>query len=205
MFIPTINQMTDKAEIIAFMTRFSFATIVNNAAGVPVATHLPFQVTERDGQVVLTAHFAKANDQWQEIEKGRSLVIFNEPHAYVSPRHYENQLQVPTWNYVAVHAYGQATLITDPAAVMKVLEDTILTYEAGYLQQWSGLPDSFRQKMMNGLVAFEIVVDDLQAKKKLSQNKTVQEQKSIIRELSASEDTNAVVTAEYMQREIPRE
>jgi transcriptional regulator len=201
MYIPPINKMEDRQEIIAFMQRFSFATIINSVDNVPVATHLPFHITERDGQVLLTAHFARANQQWQYLEQSRSLVIFNEPHAYISPANYEGRQEVPTWNYLSIHAYGHARIIAEPAAVLALLENAINDYEKAYLQQWSELPDTFKLKMLNGIVAFEIPVDDLQAKKKLSQNKTAGEKDRIIDSLSHSEDTNAVITAEYMRQE----
>jgi len=199
MYIPAINLVTDKAVIIAFMQRFSFATIVTAKDGWPVATHLPFVVTEKAGSVILTAHFAKANRQWADIENNPVLVIFAEPHAYISPAHYETELNVPTWNYVAVHAYGKGKLITEENAVMNVLQATIAAYEKDYRQQWDNLPETYKSKMMNGIVAFEIVVDDLQAKKKLSQNRTAAEKQHIIDNLVKSNDTNGQLIAGYMQ------
>jgi transcriptional regulator len=98
------------------MQQFSFATIVTVKDGVPSATHLPFVVSQRDDQIILTSHFAKVNPQAAEILNCKPLVIFTEPHAYISPRHYESEQSVPTWNYIAVHAYGTATLIDSPKA-----------------------------------------------------------------------------------------
>src|SRR6185312_14593223 len=102
MYIPSFNNLTDRAEIIAFMQRYSFATIITTIDGLPVATHLPFLVKEDDGKVILQAHFAKANPQWKAITESTSLVIFTEPHAYISPTNYETEKVVPTWNYLAV-------------------------------------------------------------------------------------------------------
>lgn len=201
MYIPAFNAFTDNAAIVGFMQRFSFATIVTANKGLPVATHLPFLVSTHNGTVMLTAHFAKANPQWADIELGPVLVIFAEPHAYISPSNYESGQNVPTWNYVSVHAYGTGKLITEKSAVMNVLRMTIDTYEAAYGQQWDGLPESYRSKMMNGIVAFEITVNDLQAKKKLSQNRTATEKQSIIGSLSKSNDTNEKLVADFMRAE----
>jgi len=203
MYIPAINMVTDKAAIVAFMQQFSFATIVTAKNELPVATHLPFVVTEKGGAIVLTAHFAKANRQWTDIENNPVLVIFAEPHAYISPAHYETELNVPTWNYISVHAYGKGKLITEHNAVMEVLQTTIAAYEKGYRQQWDNLPETYKSKMMNGIIAFEMVVDDLQAKKKLSQNRTSTEKQHIIDSLSKSTDTNEKRIAGYMQEEQP--
>jgi transcriptional regulator len=198
MYTPKHFQITDVQECIAFMRKYSFATIITITDGLPTATHLPFVVEERNGQIVLTSHFAKANHQSADIFNCTPLVIFTEPHAYISPRHYERQLNVPTWNYIAVHAYGNATLIDDGPVVMNVLEQMIGTYEPEYQQQWNNLPADFKQKMMNGIVAFEIVVTDLQGKNKLSQNRSATEQQNIINAFSQSADVNEQQIAAYM-------
>ena len=143
MYIPKINLATDKNEIVAFMKQFSFATIVTVKDSLPVGSHLPFLVSVHDDNIVLTAHFAKANDQWKDIENNNALVIFSEPHAYISPKNYEKELSVPTWNYISVHAYGQGKLITETDNIFKVLADTIDNYETAYKQQWDNLPEDF--------------------------------------------------------------
>lgn len=93
MYIPRINLETDREKIVAFMKKFSFATIITAKGNLPIATHLPFLVTIRDDNVILTSHFAKANEHWTDIENNKVLVIFNEPHAYISPKNYEKTLQ----------------------------------------------------------------------------------------------------------------
>ncbi len=199
MFIPATNTMTDKQETVDFMQRFSFATIITASNNHPVATHLPFLTALREDEIILTAHFAKANTQWEEIEKNPVLVIFSEPHAYISPGNYDKLLNVPTWNYIAVHAYGNATLVTEAEAVTAILEKTIDSYEPAYREQWNNLPADYKSGMAKGIVAFEILVTDLQAKKKLSQNKTDNEQQKIIDSLSKSTDSNEQLIADYMQ------
>jgi len=199
MYIPKINLATDRDEIIGFMQRFSFATIVTSKDNLPIATHLPFLVTIRDEKVILTSHFAKANEQWADIEGNRALVIFSEPHAYISPKSYDKVLNVPTWNYISVHAYGQGKLITDTEKTFEVLEATIDNYETSYRQQWDNLPADYKLMMSKGIVVFEILVTDLQAKKKLSQNRTDTEQQKIIDLLSKSKDTNDQIIADYMK------
>ena len=82
MYIPKINLSNDRDETIAFMQRFSFAIIITSKDNLPIATHLPFLVTTQDEKVILTSHFAKANEQWADIDGNNVLVIFNEPHAY---------------------------------------------------------------------------------------------------------------------------
>jgi len=194
--------MTDKAEIVEFMKRFSFATIITAKDDVPIATHLPFIVSVRDENIILTSHFARANEQWKGIENNTALVIFSEPHAYISPGHYEKELNVPTWNYISIHAYGRAELIQEQDKVVDILESTIDNYEISYRQQWNNLPQEFKSKMIRGITAFEILVTEIQAKKKLSQNRSFNEQQNIINELSKSADTNEQLIADYMKNEL---
>ena len=125
-------------------------------------------------------------------------MIFTEPHAYISPINYEKEQNVPTWNYLSVHAYGKATLIEDKTQVAQVLEKMIGFYEVAYRKQWDNLPAGYKIKMMNGITAFEIVVTDLQAKKKLSQNRKELERENIIASLSKSTDQNELEIATYM-------
>lgn len=200
MYIPKTNLMTAKNEIVAFMKRFSFATVITSKDNIPIATHLPFVVTTKEENIILTSHFAKANDHWQHIENNKVLVIFSEPHAYISTKDYDKELNVPTWNYISVHAYGLGSLITDTEKTFEILAMTIDNYETSYRQKWDNFPEDYKFKMSKGIVAFEILITDLQAKKKLSQNRTETEKEKIIDTLSKSKDTNEQLIAEYMKR-----
>ncbi|RFZ94420.1 FMN-binding negative transcriptional regulator [Mucilaginibacter conchicola] len=199
MYTPKHFQVTEQQQTISFMQKYSFAAIVTMMNGVPEATHLPFVVEQRGDEVVLLSHFAKANPQVNVVENETSLVVFTEPHAYVSPKHYEKELNVPTWNYIAVHAYGKATLIKDETAVAGLLAKTIGTFEEEYLSQWNKLPEDYKRKMMNGIVAFELAVTDLQAKYKLSQNRSETEQQNMINSFSNSTSANETDIARYMR------
>ncbi|MEO6632820.1 MAG: FMN-binding negative transcriptional regulator [Mucilaginibacter sp.] len=198
MYISSFNQITDPKEAISFMQRYSFATVVTVKDGVPTATHLPFIVTQLEDKVILKSHFAKVNPQSSDIVNTRPLVIFTEPHAYISPKNYEKEQNVPTWNYLAVHTYGNCRILDSVEEKAALLAETIKYYDADYLTQYDSLPDDYKQKMMKGIVAFEIIVDDLQAKKKLSQNRSEKERENIIVSLGKSEDKNAKEIAGYM-------
>jgi transcriptional regulator len=200
MYIPKHFQLSDEQEAISFMQRYSFATIVTATDNVPFATHIPFLVSKRDDKIVLSSHFARANPQAAEIIGKEILVIFTEPHAYISPKHYEKETNVPTWNYIAVHAYGKATILSEDEQTANLLAQMISNYEADYLTQWNNLPDEYKQRMMKGIVAFEVVVDDLQGKQKLSQNRTEVERENIIEALDKSTDTTEAEIAKYMSR-----
>jgi transcriptional regulator len=163
---PNHFQFKDDAEKIAFMKQYSFATIITVKDNLPIATQLPFFIDNSSGKLLLGSHFAVANEQSRYIEADTSLVIFTEPHAYISPVHYDKRESVPTWDYMAVHAYGKAKIIEDETAKIIALEQMIRFYEKDYLHQWESLSDKFKR----GMMAFELEVTDLKGQKKLSQN-----------------------------------
>jgi transcriptional regulator len=199
MYIPSFNKFEDRQQAIAFMQRYSFATFVSVKDGLPIATHLPFLVKVEDDRIILRAHFAKANPQAKDSIGQQVLVIFIEPHAYISPKNYEKTENVPTWNYLAVHAYGKCELLEGEENKAALLEETIKAFELDYLKQWDGLSADYKRKMMNGIVAFEIVVDDLQAKAKLSQNRSEIERENIVHQLDDAADSTERDIAKYMK------
>lgn len=199
MYIPQHFLQTDQKEIVEFMQKYSFATIISFDGNKPVATHLPVLVREENDQLILVSHLAKANPHAKAILSKPVLTIFSQPHAYISPKFYEKAQNVPTWNYIAVHAYGNAILITDDEGKMKLMEETILNYEAEYLNHWNGLSTDFKIKMLKGITAFKITVTELEAKNKLSQNRTYTEQQNIIDSFSKSNNFNENEIGEYMK------
>jgi transcriptional regulator len=198
MYIPPFNTFPDKQEVISFMQKYSFGTIVTAVDNLPVATHLPFLIDQKGDQVIISSHFAKANPQSKDILNSDILVIFTEPHAYISPKNYKKEANVPTWNYIAVHAYGKARTLQTEQEHLDLLERTIKNYEAEYYNQWMQLPGEYRSKMIKGITGFEIVVTDLQAKSKLSQNRSATEQHNIINSLNKSESDSEREIAAYM-------
>jgi len=199
MYIPNHFREEPTERLLAFMRRNSFATVVSVLDGSPVATHLPITVAQAGDEVTLRGHFAKANPHWRALEHGETLVIFTGPHAYVSPAHYEKRESVPTWNYLAVHAYGEAKAI-DGAAALAGLHDLIAEHEAAYREQFDSLPDRYREGMLKGIVGFEMRVTRLEGAAKLSQNKSRQERSSIAVTLARSDDGAARLTGEEMLR-----
>ena len=187
MYTPRHFEPEDRTAILAFMQRYSFATLVTAAPGAaPTATHLPFMLEERRGALWLAAHMARANPQWQHFGQGEALVIFQGPHAYISPRWYDAAMSVPTWNYAAVHACGQPIRIESEAAVFAQLEKLIRASEPEYLAQWDQLPEDYKTGLAKGLVAFEMKITRLEGKEKMSQNRTDKEIRQVLEGLEAS-------------------
>jgi transcriptional regulator len=204
-YIPNLFHETDTDNLVAFMRRHSFATVVSIQDGKPVATHLPLTVRHHQDTVTLRGHFAKANPQWRALAEGETLAIFTGPHAYISPKHYEARESVPTWNYLAVHAYGQASIVElddDTEELTSMLSELIATHEPSYQLQWDALPEHYRDGMLRGVVGFEMVVTRLEGKVKLSQNKNESERKTITAALLDSEDPAAKATGEEMKKRL---
>lgn len=204
MYIPDAFGMTDREEMLSFIRQYHFGLIVSVAEGKPVATHLPFALEERDGKWWLTAHFARANEQWQGIEAGAVLVVFSEPHAYISPALYSHKRNVPTWNYVAVHVYGQCRVVTDKQEGIAVLERMMQQSEPAYMQQWQELDAQYKDALYSEIVPIEIAVEEMKATAKLSQNKTREERQRIADALAAGGDGAAQGVAAYMHTQLER-
>jgi transcriptional regulator len=200
MYIPEFNRVEDQAAALAFMRANPFAILVSSCDEGPFATHLPVVITESAGKVILRAHVAKANPHWKMLEQQESLVIFHGPHAYVSPSLYEIRESVPTWNYATVHAYGRGQILASDTDKHQVLAELISQFDASYLEQWNSFDDQYRSRMLNHIVAFEIAVTRVEAKFKLSQNRTRIEQENVIQALGASSDSAVSGVAEMMRQ-----
>jgi len=203
MYVPKHFQENSWPEIRKVIDDHGFATVISCNAGVPVATHAPVRLIEpAPEKFVLQGHLARANPQWRVMEnEAKTLVIFAGPHSYVSPRWYK-QVNVPTWNYLAVHVYGKPKLVTDDEQLRELLRGLVNRYE-GHVEAErrytiEGLPPKYLETQMRGIVGFEISVDEVQASFKLSQNRTVEDHDNVIIELRKSDDQNAQRIAQAM-------
>ncbi len=127
MYIPKQFNMDEENRMFELIEEHSFAVLFSQHQGDPFATHLPFTL-DRENRY-LYGHFARANEQWVDIENQNILVVFHGPHCYISPSWYETERAVPTWNYVAVHVYGNIEILTDDQEVTKALGDMVGKYE----------------------------------------------------------------------------
>ena len=201
MYIPKAFREDDINTLHKLMQEYSFATLITLHEGVPFATHLPFILdAKRGSNGTLLAHMARANPQWRDFKSELEvLVIFQGPHAYVSPSWYEVELSVPTWNYAVVHAYGIPRLVEEGEELYTILKILIQTHEAQFENAWPfQLSNEYLQKMMRGIVGFEIEITRLEGKFKMSQNRTESERENVIAALQESSDTQSV--AELMIR-----
>jgi transcriptional regulator len=206
MYNPKHFATEDLAQMHALMGRYNFATLVTQHDGAPFASHLPFLVDPARGPYgTLLAHVARGNPQWRDLADGQTaLAIFQGPHAYITPSWYSVELSVPTWNYATVHAYGAARIVDDREELYAMLKRLVATHEAGFEQPWPmDLPDDYMDKMMRGVVGFEIEIARLEGKLKLSQNRSAEDRARVEAELSASPDPTTAGVAALMA-ELPQ-
>ena len=204
MYVPKFNQVADRAILLEAMRNASFAILIGpldeTIASAPHhATHLPLVIKDEGAHGVLEGHFAKANPHWQSLANRETLVVFPGPHSYVSPSLYAEELSVPTWNYVAIHAYGTLRLLEDNASKEALLSDLIMANEPAYAQQWQSLPEGYRRTMLAGIVGFRIEINRIEGKFKISQNRPEADRNAVQAAHSAgNEDQRAL--AGWMKR-----
>src|SRR4051812_46940716 len=158
MYIPKHFAPSDRSLVLEVMRAHSFAVMVSgDDQGAPFATHLPLIVSEREAsgesRVVLEGHFAKSSPHRHYLEASPdALVIFSGPHAYQSPRVYPDRERVPTWNYLAVHAYGRVRWLPDASEKDALLMRLIALHEPAYAEQWRGLSSEFQTSLLGAIV-----------------------------------------------------
>ena len=201
MYTPKFNQLTDRAILLEAMQRYSFAILFggNGLDETATATHLPLMVKDEGEHGLIEGHFARTNKHWQALAGREALVVFPGPHSYVSPANYVEELSVPTWNYIAVHAYGKLSLVEDDAGKEALVEGLIAIHEPGYAEQWREMPEGYKRTMLAGIMGFRIPIERIEGKFKLSQNRKEQERGNV-RATQASGSSDERELAEWMER-----
>lgn len=203
MYIPKSFEVNEKETIYDLIENNSFAILFSSKEDKASATHLPLLLDRNAG--CLYGHMAKANTHWENIEN-EVLVIFSGAHSYISPSWYETPQSVPTWNYVAVHVYGNLELIEDKERLLKILDGSVTYYESGKPNAWdmskAGL--NFIDNLSKGIVGFKIRITKIEGKWKLSQNHSKERQERVINALELQEDDNSKQIAKLMRENIEK-
>jgi transcriptional regulator len=203
MYVPKHFAETDVERLRALMRAHAFATLVSMTDGVPFATHVPLLLDPERGPLgTLVGHLARANPQWQAFDgSSPALAIFQGPHAYVSPRWFASTPNVPSWNYEVVHASGAPRVLDDPAAVRALLERSAATFEAGAATPWTlaSVTENYLAGLQRGIVAFEIPIEQLEGKWKLSQDKHQADRAGIAAGLRAEGRSDEIAIAAAME------
>jgi transcriptional regulator len=176
-YIPKPFEITDSEEIFDFIEANAFGQLISNVKGRLFSTHLPFLLSEDKTKVI--GHLALHNPQHSEIEDQEVLITLEGAHDYISPSWY-NTSGVPTWNYQAVHIYGQCRMIRDVEELEKVVNALTAKYESAFEDPWK--PD-YKPSMLGAIVGVEVSINQIQCKYKLSQNRPLKERKQVIEKL----------------------
>jgi transcriptional regulator len=212
MYVPKHFLEPTRAAARNLIRDYPFAQLVTtDDDGAPFATHLPFLFDgDRGDQGTLIGHMAKANPQWRHFANGKpALTIFAGPHGYISPSWYTAGPSVPTWNYIAVHTYGVPIVIDDTDAKRAVMERLVDTFESGFETPWRLGADGnedFIAGMLKGIVLFDIPLDRVEAKAKLSQNRPAEDRAGVILGLRRAGNVDSLILADLMEereRDVP--
>jgi transcriptional regulator len=198
MYIPEYFREQDRAEILAFLRQNNFPAIVSMDGDKLVATHTPVQVIEEpNGEMTIYGHISRANPQWRTFGSQEVMLIFQGAHVYISPRWY-NHVNVPTWNYMIVHVYGQVRLLQEDE-LLAFLTRLVHDHEVNTSYSLEGLPQDFVQKEIKGVVGLAVSVTRIDAGYKLSQNRNDRDYDNIVQELDKRGDADSAKVASAMR------
>ncbi|WBV44383.1 FMN-binding negative transcriptional regulator [Pseudoroseomonas cervicalis] len=193
MYTPPAFREDDPAALRAMMQAAGLATLVTATAEGLQATPLPLLLAPEEGEHgTLYGHLARANPQWRLPALGEAMVLFPGPDAYVSPSFYpskaEHQKVVPTWNYVALHAYGPAEFFEEPARLLDLVTRLTERHEAARPRPWAvaDAPDAFIRAQLRGIVGLRLPIARLEGKRKLSQNRGAEDRAGVAAGLAAA-------------------
>lgn len=209
MYTPRAFALDDLPELQQLIRHTRLAQLVTFGEHGLQASHLPLLLNPDEGpNGTLYGHLAKANRQWQDLQNGsEALVIFAGAEAYVSPGFYpakaEHGKVVPTWNYLAVHAYGQAEVFTDTERLLTLVSALTDRHENGRAQPWkvSDAPVDYIDGMLKAIVGFALPIQRLQGKRKLSQNRSAADIAGVREGLAASFDVRDQTLARFIPKE----
>jgi transcriptional regulator len=200
MYIPDHFKEENSDRISTLIDKNSFGMLVTTIDGAPFISHLPFIFERTAGSKgKLLCHMARANPQWQHFSScDEVLVVFQGPHAYVSPSWYSSP-GVPTWNYAVVHLRGKPRLIESESELEVLVENLTHVHESHMPRPWKpNLSDGQRTRLISMIMGIDIEVTDIQAKFKLSQNRPPEDQQSVIEKLNKSRNHSEVAVAKLM-------
>jgi transcriptional regulator len=200
MYVPASFAEADTARLHEFMGRYSFSILTSFGKAGVIASHLPLLLDAGAGPMGhLLGHMARANPQWRQVE-GEVMVVFSGPHAYVSPSWYEERGTVPTWNYVAVHAYGTFQLVEDRQGLLEILRRLVDAHERPRADPWAfDESEPHVETMLKAIVGFRIEITRLEGKWKLSQNQPEGRRRKVADALAQGPDGDSKAIAALMR------
>lgn len=204
MYAPRYNQEKDWNTVAAFIRQHGFALLVSVENGLPTGTHLPIELEEKtpgSGEFVLRGHIANANPQSGAFTSGQTfMAVFMDPHSYISSSWYEKE-KIPTWNYIAVHIYGRLRIMAENELVQS-LSHLMQRYEgtSEHAVQMHDIPEKELRNNLKAITGFELSIDRVDTRFKLSQNRNDHDYFSVVDHLKAAGDSHSVRIAEEMEK-----
>jgi transcriptional regulator len=211
MYTPRAFAIDDLPDIQQLIQHTRLAQVVTFGEQGLQASHLPLLLNPDEGPYgTLYGHLAKANPQWRDLQNGSdALVIFAGADAYISPAFYpakaEHGKVVPTWNYIAVHAYGKAEVFTDAERLLTLVSALTERHETGRAQPWavSDAPADYIDGMLKAIVGFALPIERVIGKRKLSQNRSAADMAGVREGLAASPDVRDQTLARCIPQGVP--
>lgn len=201
MYSPPNFLSKDENEMMKFMTEFPFATLISVRNGDSVISHLPLTPIKADGKTILIGHLARANDHWKILSQQSSTAIFHGPHTYITPKWYKDD-DVPTWNYSVIHAQGRIDTIESYDELVDCLK--ILTHhvESLWPSGWNfNIPKELTgSSLQKSIIGIKMKVENLQYKKKLSQNRSKEDRLGVIKGLESRGDDQSHLVLDEMKK-----
>jgi transcriptional regulator len=207
MYIPKHFEVTDSGAIYALIKDYPLATLITFSKGRINANHIPLNLSiSTEPCMKLQGHVSRSNPLLNDIDaEVETLAIFLGPNAYISPSWYATKKEsgkvVPTWNYVAVHAYGNLKIVDDTDWLRTQLETLTKQHEANLLEPWSihDAPTEFTNKLMESIIGIEMRVARLLGKWKVSQNQPVPNKEGVVKGLQASNQLGSLEMAKLIK------
>lgn len=202
MYLPERFEAKDQKQIVDLIRTYSFATLLSVSGSEPFINHIPLVIDEeRSDRLVLLGHMSTRNPQAQLVAEGESVtVIFQGPHTYITPMWYA-EIDVPTWNYMVVHVKGRIRWIKEFKPLVGLLKKLTSRFENSEPYPWRmTLPDDLKSEseLTSAIVGFEIEAESIEAKFKLSQNRSQADREGVIRGLEGRSDEMSRLVREAM-------
>jgi transcriptional regulator len=204
LYRPESFREEDRERLLAFIEDYAFATLVTWGAGEPEVSHVPVLVRKQaEGAPRLLGHVARANEHWRRFDgRETTLAIFHGPHGYISPSWYATHPSVPTWNYAVVHAYGKPVATHDAKRTGGIVRGLVRRNERPRIDPWDGeMPSDYFEEELRHIVGFEMPIERLEGKFKLSQNRAAEDRAGVLEGLRRGGPA-AVELAEFMDRRL---
>jgi transcriptional regulator len=206
-YVPPAFREDDRATLHAAINEARLSHLVTATAEGLIATPLPLFLAPEEGpHGTLYGHVARANEHWKLAPIGEAMALFMGPHAYVSPNWYpskqEHHKVVPTWNYVAVHAYGPVEFFEDAARLLDVVSRLTRLHEQGNARPWavSDAPETFISAQLRGIIGLRLPIARIEGKRKMSQNRSEEDRAGVAEALAASENPSDRAVAKLIPR-----